>query len=68
MAGRDTRTSLLQRAKRLAERADRAHRRHAWLAVPVAVVRKCGDDRAGHWAALVAYYGFFSLFPLLLVF
>jgi YihY family inner membrane protein len=32
------------------------------------VVRKFGDDRAGHWAALVAYYGFFSLFPLLLVF
>jgi YihY family inner membrane protein len=48
--------------------ADRAHRRHRWLAIPVAVVRKSGDDRAGHWAALVAYYGFFSLFPLLLVF
>jgi YihY family inner membrane protein len=60
--------SLVQRVKELAEHADRVHRRHAWLAVPVAVVRKFGDDRAGHWAALVAYYGFFSLFPLLLVF
>ncbi len=60
--------SLLERVKGIAERADREHRRRAWLAVPVAVVRKFGDDRAGHWAALVAYYGFFSLFPLLLVF
>jgi YihY family inner membrane protein len=38
------------------------------LAVTVAVFKKFGDDRGGHWAALVAYYGFFSLFPLLLVF
>lgn len=60
--------SLLERLKGIAERADREHRRRPWLAVPVAVVRKFGDDRAGHWAALVAYYGFFSLFPLLLVF
>lgn len=37
------------------------------LAVTVAVFKKFGDDRGGHWAALVAYYGFFSLFPLLLV-
>ena len=38
-----------------------------WLAVPMAVVRKFGDDSAGNLAALVAYYAFFSLFPLLLV-
>jgi YihY family inner membrane protein len=41
-------------------------RRHRILAVTVAVFKKFGDDRGGHWAALVAYYGFFSLFPLLL--
>jgi YihY family inner membrane protein len=34
----------------------------------VAVVRKFGNDQAGNLAALIAYYGFFSLFPLLLVF
>jgi membrane protein len=33
-----------------------------------AVVKKFGDDQAGQLAALIAYYGFFSLFPLLLVF
>jgi YihY family inner membrane protein len=38
------------------------------LAVPMAVVRKFGQDQAGNLAALVAYYAFFSLFPLLLVF
>jgi YihY family inner membrane protein len=31
------------------------------------VVKKFGDDQAGSLAALVAYYAFFSLFPLLLV-
>lgn len=31
------------------------------------VVKKYGDDRGGQLSALVAYYGFLSLFPLLLV-
>src|SRR3954447_21405667 len=47
---------------------DRYQRRHAGLALPVAVVKKFGDDQAGNLSALIAYYGFFSLFPLLLVF
>jgi inner membrane protein YhjD len=47
---------------------DRVQRKHPVLAVPVAVVKKFGDDQAGGLAALVAYYSFFSLFPLLLVF
>ena len=34
----------------------------------MAVIRKFGNDQAGNLAALVAYYAFFSLFPLLLVF
>ena len=34
----------------------------------MAVIKKFGDDQAGSLAALVAYYAFFSLFPLLLVF
>ncbi len=47
---------------------DRYQQRHRALAVPLAVVRKFGDDQGGRLAALVAYYAFFSLFPLLLVF
>jgi membrane protein len=48
-------------------RVDALQKRHAPLAFPVAVVRKFGDDQAGNLAAVIAYYGFFSLFPLLLV-
>ena len=50
------------------KRFDAFQQRHAALAIPLAVVRKFGDDSAGKLAALVAYYAFFSLFPLLLVF
>jgi membrane protein len=46
---------------------DRAQQKWRPLAFPFAVVRKFGDDQAGGLAALIAYYGFFSLFPLLLV-
>ena len=46
---------------------DRWQRRHGAAAFPVAVVRKFLDDRASSLAALIAYYAFFSLFPLLLV-
>jgi inner membrane protein YhjD len=47
---------------------DRFQQRRRWLAIPVAMVKKFGDDQAGSLAALIAYYAFFSLFPLLLVF
>src|SRR5438067_5818947 len=47
---------------------DRFHQRRRWIAVPYAVIKKFGDDQGGNLAALVAYYGFFSLFPLLMVF
>ena len=50
------------------EAFDGWQRRHAWAGFPVAVVRKFLDDRASNLAALIAYYAFFSLFPLLLVF
>ena len=36
------------------------------LSFVVGVVKKFGDDRGGKLAALVAYYGFFSLFPAML--
>ena len=55
-------------ARTIARRADQAHQRNRWIAFPVAVVKKFGDDQAGNLAALIAYYGFFSLFPLMLVF
>src|ERR1700744_6757001 len=38
------------------------------LAFPIAVQKKFSDDQASNQAALLSYYGFFSIFPLLLVF
>jgi YihY family inner membrane protein len=54
--------------ERFFESVDDVQRRHPVLAFPYAVVKKFGDDQAGQLAGLIAYYGFFSLFPLLLVF
>ncbi len=47
---------------------DRFQQRHRRLSFLAAVFKKFSDDSAGRLAALIAYYGFFSLFPLLLVF
>jgi len=46
---------------------DRLQQRSPRLSFPAAVIKKFGDDEAGQLAALIAYYGFVSLFPLLLV-
>jgi YihY family inner membrane protein len=54
--------------QKAARSADRLQQRRPWLGFPFAVVKKFGDDQAGNLAALVAYFGFFSLFPLMLVF
>jgi membrane protein len=55
--------SLSDRLRALDHRQQRGPR----LGFLVAVVKKFGDDQAGQLAALIAYYGFVSLFPLLLV-
>jgi membrane protein len=51
----------------LAERFDRFQRRHGWSAFPLAVIYKFNDDQGPYLAALITYYGFLSLFPLLLL-
>jgi YihY family inner membrane protein len=56
----------MEQLQRVLRAVDGYQQRHAWLGFPVAVVKKYGDDHAGGHAALLAYYGFFSLFPLLL--
>ncbi len=50
------------------EAFDRFQQRHAWLGFPLAVRQKYADDQGGYLAASITYYGFFSIFPLLLVF
>lgn len=49
-------------------RFDAFQRRHAALAIPIAVLRNLSDQGAGAASALIAYWAFFSVFPLLLLF
>ena len=58
---------LPARAKGLVHAVDRAQQTRPWLAVAVATWKKFSDNKAGNLAALIAYYAFASLFPLLLV-
>ncbi len=53
---------------RTVEALDRAQRRWRGLAFPYAVMKKFSDDQVGHLAALMAYYAFLSVFPMLLLF
>ena len=47
--------------------ADRFQQRHRVLAFPVGVWSKFNDDQAGNLAALISYYAFAALLPLLLI-
>ncbi len=64
VAGRPASVNLVEKPVR---RLDAWQQRHARAAFVVGVIKKFGDDSAGTLAALIAYYGFLSLFPLLLV-
>jgi membrane protein len=50
-----------------ADSLDAYQRRHRWLGFPLAVAYKFGDDQGPYLTALITYYGFLSLFPLLLL-
>jgi len=51
----------------VAERLDRFQRSHRWLGFPLAVIYKFADDQGIYLAVVITYYGFLSLFPLLLL-
>ena len=53
--------------KRVLLGVDGFQQRHGVVSFPYAVVKKYGDDEAGYQGALITYYGFLSLFPLLIV-
>jgi inner membrane protein YhjD len=48
-------------------RTDRFQRRHPAAGFPIAVLYKFADDDGHFLAALITYYGFLALFPLLLL-
>jgi YihY family inner membrane protein len=64
MAAESTKQNLVER---YVARFDSLQQRHHILGFPYAIIKKYGDDQAGYQAALIAYYGFISLFPLLIV-
>ncbi len=56
--------NIVERGVAVVDGVQRAHRPTAFA---FGVVKKFGDDRGASLAALLTYYGFLSLFPLLLI-
>src|SRR3954447_26303094 len=52
---------------KLVDRVDEFQRRHGVLGFPLAVVYKFMDDQGNYLAAVVTYYAFVAIFPLLLI-
>lgn len=57
----------MNRLERLLRRFDQVQQANHLLGFALGVNKKYGDDRGGQLAALLTYYGFVSLFPLLLL-
>jgi membrane protein len=51
----------------LVERVDDFQRRHRLVGIPIAVVYKFFDDQGGYLAAVLTYYAFIAIFPMLLI-
>ena len=63
MASRTKKQTILEKT---VARIDR-FQQNSFFSFPYAVLKKHGDDEASYQAALIAYYGFLSIFPLLMV-
>jgi membrane protein len=57
----------MKQVKSLIGRLNAFQQKHRWTAFSYGVIKKYGDDGAGYQAALLTYYSFLALFPLLLV-
>jgi YihY family inner membrane protein len=51
----------------LVDRVDAWQRRHRIMGIPLAVVYKFFDDQGGYLAAVITYYAFIAIFPLMLI-
>ena len=51
----------------LVDRFDAWQRRHRVAGIPIAVVYKFFDDQGGYLAAVITYYAFIAIFPLMLI-
>ncbi len=57
----------MNQVERMLRRLDRGQQHFGPLSFAVAVAKKFGDDRGGLLCAMLAFYGFLSIFPLLLL-
>jgi membrane protein len=57
----------MNKVKKAQHAVDRFQQRQPWLGYVIGAWKKFGDDQAGNLAALVSYYAFLSILPLLLV-
>jgi YihY family inner membrane protein len=67
-AGRPAHEAPAMSAQHVRKAIDRWQQARPVTAVPCAVAKKFTDDGASRLAALIAYWSFFSIFPLLLAF
>jgi membrane protein len=51
----------------LVDRIDAWQRRRRVIGIPIAVVYKFFDDQGGYLAAVITYYAFIAIFPLMLI-
>ncbi len=58
---------MLQLLRRATRAFDEWQRRHRVTGILFGVTKRYGDDKAGQLAALTTFYGFLSVFPLLLL-
>jgi YihY family inner membrane protein len=56
-----------QEAKQKLDKVDAYQQQHKALAIPIAVFKKFTEDQSTNLASMIAFWAFFSVFPLLLV-
>jgi membrane protein len=59
---------LMNSFQKLTHGVDRFQQKYPVFGFPIAVVKRYSEDQIGRQAALITYYGFLALFPLILAF
>jgi YihY family inner membrane protein len=54
-------------AKQKLDKVDTYQQQHKAMAIPIAVFKKFSEDQSTNLASMIAFWAFFSIFPLLLV-
>jgi len=55
----------MQSIRKLVQRIDAFQQRHTFIGFVYAVVKKYGEDNTSYYGAIITYYAFLALFPLL---